>query len=200
MPIYEYYCPDNHRIYQFFAKTLAQGRSIPQCPDNPAYRMRKMLSSFAITGAQRKSKEGKGTSDLGNDTQGAALPGTDDSLDNPRMEAAMGEMEKEMSSIDENDPRSMGRMMRRMSELTGEKMEGEMEEVVRKLEEGMDPDKLEDQLGGAFGDEGPGDDDPYGMGGEPPGGTTTKDPKEPRHRYKIRRGAPTRDPKLYDYE
>ena len=27
MPIYEYYCPDNHTIYQFFAKTLAQGQN-----------------------------------------------------------------------------------------------------------------------------------------------------------------------------
>ena len=24
MPIYEYYCPDNHTIYQFYAKTLAE--------------------------------------------------------------------------------------------------------------------------------------------------------------------------------
>ncbi len=39
MPIYEYYCPDNNRIYQFFAKTLAQGQTTPKCPDNPAFRM-----------------------------------------------------------------------------------------------------------------------------------------------------------------
>ena len=25
MPIYEYYCPDNHTIYQFYAKSIAQG-------------------------------------------------------------------------------------------------------------------------------------------------------------------------------
>ncbi len=30
MPIYEYYCPDNHTIYQFYAKTLAQGQSMPK--------------------------------------------------------------------------------------------------------------------------------------------------------------------------
>jgi hypothetical protein len=110
------------------------------------------------------------------------------------MEAAMGAMEKEFSSVDENDPRAMARMMRRMSELTGEKIDGEMEEVVRKLEEGADPDSLEDQLGGGEGGEG---DDPYGegMGGEqgPP-----PDPKEPRHRFRARRPL-RRDPKLYDY-
>ena len=39
------------------------------------------------------------------------------------MEAAMSAMEGEFSNVDENDPRAMGRMMRRMSELTGEKLD-----------------------------------------------------------------------------
>ena len=117
----------------------------------------------------------------------------------------MGAMEKEFSSVDENDPKAMARMMRRMSDLTGEKIDGEMEEVVRKLEEGADPDSLEEQLGG--GDEpGGGMDDPYGDGmgmgpGMGPGaGGPAPDPKEPKHRFKVRRTAPRRDPGLYDYE
>ena len=40
------------------------------------------------------------------------------------MESAMNAMEKEFSSVDENDPKAMARMMRRMSELTGEKIDG----------------------------------------------------------------------------
>ena len=51
----------------------------------------------------------------------------------------MGAMEKEFSGVDENDPKAMARMMRKMSEITGEKMDGQFEEVVRKLEEGADP-------------------------------------------------------------
>ena len=39
MPLYEYYCPDNNKIYQFYAKTIAQGATIPKCPDNPKFRM-----------------------------------------------------------------------------------------------------------------------------------------------------------------
>jgi hypothetical protein len=187
MPIYEYYCPDNHTIYQFYAKTLAQGQSVPRCPDHPQYRMRKLVSAFAVTKGGRKDETA--------DTKPAAAPSGDPAED-ARMEAAMGAMEKEFSSVDENDPRAMGRMMRRMAELTGEKIDGEMEEVVRKLEEGADPESLEDDLGG----EAPGgmEEDPYGagMGGEAP---QPKDPKEPRHRFKARRVAPRRDPKLYDY-
>jgi hypothetical protein len=112
----------------------------------------------------------------------------------------MGEMEKEFATIDENDPKAMARMMRRMSELTGEKIDGQFEEVVRKLEEGADPDSLEDQLGP---DEQGGEGDPYGggMGMDPdmPGAKGEADPKEPRHRFRVRRAAPRRDPKLYDY-
>ena len=184
MPIYEYYCPDNNRIYQFFAKTLAQGDTVPNCPDDPAFRMVKMVSGFAIGGATKKSAGGEGGAAgdaSGSDGEPGATPGGAD-VDDPRMEAAFSQLEREMESIDENDPRAMGRMMRRMSELTGEKLDGEMEEMVRKLEEGTDPEKLEEQFGD-LGEGGAGDDDPMGgMGGF--GGS---------------RGAPSRDPHLYDY-
>jgi hypothetical protein len=187
MPIYEYYCPDNHTVYQFYAKTLAQGQTIPKCPQNPKFKMQKMLSSFAVTSGGKLS-----------DAPPAAADSVGEGPDDARMEAAMGEMEREFSNVDENDPRAMARMMRRMSDLTGEKIDGEMEEVVRKLEEGTDPEELEEQLGGG---EMPGEEDPYGMGGggEGPGGPQA-DPKEPKHRFRVRRAAPARDPKLYDYE
>lgn len=183
MPIYEYYCPQNHTIYQFFAKSLAQGRTTPRCPDNPDYTMTKIVSTFAIT------RGGKGEENAADPVAG----GTAD--DDPKMEAAMAAMEREFSSVDENDPRAMARMMRRMAELTGEKIDGEMEEVVRKLEEGADPESLEDQLGG----DAPGDmDDPYGEAPAP--GAPPSDPKERRHRWRALARPPRRDPKLYDYE
>jgi hypothetical protein len=186
MPIYEYYCPENHTIYQFYAKTLAQGGRTPKCPDNPKFQMRKIVSGFAITsGAKTGEAEPTGAS-------------ATDAPEDARMDAAMGAMEKEFAGVDENDPRAMARMMRKMSELTGEKIDGEMEEIVRKLEEGVDPESLESQLGGgdeAGGDEGYGDE--MGMG---PGGEKGADPKEAKHRFKVRRTAPRKDPKLYDYE
>jgi predicted nucleic acid-binding Zn ribbon protein len=191
MPIYEYYCSDNNKIYQFFAKTLAQGKTIPKCPDNPAFGMEKLVSAFAVTGA-RKTESAGGSPTEG--AEGGEPPPGDDASDDPRLEAAMGAMEGEFANVDENDPRAMGRMMRRMAELTGEKIEGEMEEVVRKLEEGADPDSLEDQLGGG---DAPGADDP---GAEGPPGEPSAAPKEPRRRFRTRRGPPVRDPKLYDYE
>ena len=191
MPIYEYYCPDNHKIYSFFAKTLAQGRTTPTCPDNPSYRMVKIMSSFAVTG--RTGKTGERIPDTG---KGGIGPGGDPAGD-ARMEAALSAMEGEFANVDENDPRAMGRMMRRMSELSGEKLDGEMEEVVRKLEEGADPDQLEEQLGGPG--EGGDPENPYGAEGDA-GVKPPADPKEARSRLRARRGPPLRDPKLYDYE
>ena len=42
MPIYEFYCPDNHRIYSFLARSLALAGRIPRCPENPDYRLVKV--------------------------------------------------------------------------------------------------------------------------------------------------------------
>jgi hypothetical protein len=173
MPIYEFYCPDNNRIYQFYARTLAQGQGVPACPDNPKFRMQKLLSAFAVGGGA-----GKGEGDAGGDAAAGAPS-------DARMEAAMGAMEREFSSVDENDPKAMGRMMRRMAEITGERIDGDMEEVVRKLEEGADPDSLEEQLG-AEGPEGT---------GEPAGDGAPAAHSRPR----ARKAVPTRDPRLYDY-
>ena len=183
MPIYEYYCPDNHRIYQFYAKTLAQGRTTPKCPDNRAYRMTKILSPFAVTKGVKEAGPGEAANPSG--------PGADpaDAAEDARAEAAMASMEKEFGNMDENDPKAMARMMRRMSELSGEKIDGDMEEVVRKLEEGADPESLEEQFGGP---------EAGGEGGEPTGPGPAA--KEARHRFRARRGPPGRDPKLYDYD
>jgi hypothetical protein len=101
------------------------------------------------------------------------------------MEAAMGAMEREFGGVDENDPRAMGRMMRRIADLSGEKIGGEMEEVVRKLEEGADPESLEEQLGAG---------EP-GEGGE----AAQPGPRDAARRPRPRRGAPARDPRLYDF-
>jgi hypothetical protein len=186
MPIYEYYSPDNNRIYQFYAKTLAQGKTVPKCPDNPGYRMVKILSTFSVVGGRTEARAPAGTDPAGT--------GPGDGPDDPRMEAAMSAMEGEFANVDENDPRAMGRMMRRMAELTGEKMDGEVEEVVRKLEEGADPESL----GDPFGPEGPeGDGDPLGGGLDAtPAPTGVDAPAKPR----LRRIPPVRDPRLYDYE
>jgi len=56
--------------------------------------------------------------------------------------------------LDENDPRSMARMMRKMGQELGEDMPAEFGEVVDRLEAGENPEEIEStmpELGGAGG-------------------------------------------------
>ena len=64
MPIYEYFCPNNRRIYSFFARSLRYADKVPRCPDNPKWKMEKMLSGFAITGRAREESASPGGDDL----------------------------------------------------------------------------------------------------------------------------------------
>jgi hypothetical protein len=177
MPIYEFYCPDNHKIYSFFARSLAYVGKIPRCPDNPKLRMERMISRFAVTGRAKEKLE----TPLGPDA------------DDPRMEAAMAEMEREFGGMDsENpDPRQMARMMRKMTSMMGEKVPGAMEEMLRRMETGEDPEKLEEEYGDALDEF----DQMAEKGAEAEGGEEAKALKA---RLRGLRRRPTRDPALYE--
>ncbi len=170
MPIYEFFCPDNQRIYSFFARSLRYADKAPRCPDNPRWKMEKMVSAFAITGRAREDAPG--------------LP--EDGLDDAKMEAAMESMEREFGGLAENDnpdPRALAAMMRRMGEITGQKMPSQMDEVIARLEKGEDPEKLEEEYGDVFEKM-----DEMAGGGEGPEGRA-KRRKKPRI---------TRDPTLHE--
>jgi len=117
MPILEFYSPDTHKIYTFLARNSEQAQKVPKCPDGLEYKMEKMVSTFAVL----KRSE------------------TDDASDEPGLEAAMGEVEQLIGGIDENnpDPKKLGYALRKMSEISGQPLGGNMEEMVRKLEEGV---------------------------------------------------------------
>jgi hypothetical protein len=86
----------------------------------------------------------------------------------------------EMSNIDENDPRALGRFMRKMAAESGEDMGPEFDEVVGRLEKGEDPERIEKDMGDLFGDENAGMgsmsdyDDPYGAPPEDPSAKADK--------------------------
>lgn len=60
--------------------------------------------------------------------------------------------------VDENDPRSLGRMMRKMGEELGEDLGEEFREVVERLESGEDPESIEESIPGLGDGGGSGDD------------------------------------------
>lgn len=74
------------------------------------------------------------------------------------MQAEMMRFANEMEHLDENDPKAMAMAVRKMTELAGEPVTPAMEEMIRRLESGEDPEKIEEDLGdeleGEMGDEG----------------------------------------------
>ncbi len=58
-----------------------------------------------------------------------------------------------LGGLDENDPKSLARWMRKMSEDTGEELGPEFDEVVGRLESGEDPEAIEKSMPD-FGDTG----------------------------------------------
>lgn len=177
MPIYEFYSPETNTVYAFFARSVIDPETVPRCPGNPDSPMERVVSNFAVIG---KAREPSGT-------------GPDDDLDDPRMEAAMAEMESELAGMDEDnpDPRKMGQLMRRMSELTGEKLPPAMEEMVGRLEAGEDPDKLEEEYGDLE------DLEDFGSGGDEEGGPEAAAVERRKALLRRMRG-PRRDPQLYE--
>ncbi len=51
-----------------------------------------------------------------------------------------------LSDLDENDPRSLGRWMRKMSQEMGEDLGPEFNEVIGRLEAGEDPEEIEKSM------------------------------------------------------
>jgi putative FmdB family regulatory protein len=61
-----------------------------------------------------------------------------------------------LAGLDEEDPRTLGRFMRKMSNEMGEEMGDEFNEVVERLEKGESPESIEESipdLGSDFGDD-----------------------------------------------
>lgn len=148
MPIYEYLCPACRRIFNFLSASC-HPKQLPACPRCGGTQLRKQLSRFAVGGATRKAKGGRAETSAGGD---AAAPPED-----PRLELAMERLMSDAEGIDENNPRQLGCLMRRMGDLTGEPFDPGMECAIRRLEAGEDPEKIEADMGevlGAAGDEG----------------------------------------------
>ena len=162
MPIYEYLCPHCNRVYSFLAKSVTEAKT-PTCPKCGATDLKKMMSRFAVTGVTRKSRQAAAEKSAGEAGGPGGGNGGPDPLDDPRVEREMMKLLDAAENIDENDPRQLGRLMRKMTEITGEKLEPEMEEAVRRLEAGEDPDKIEEDLGDVLGEGEEG-----GMGGGGP--------------------------------
>jgi putative FmdB family regulatory protein len=143
MPIYEFACPKCRRIFSFLSKSVNPGR-LPVCPKCGNKKMSKQVSRFAMS---RKLKEPAEKTEP--ETGEPPMPDFDD----PRMARAMAEMERDMEHLDENNPKHMAHMMRKMKSLMPPgTMPKEMDIAIKRLEAGEDPEKIEADMGDVLGD------------------------------------------------
>lgn len=130
MPIYEYRCANCKRRVNIFFRTLSAAQT--EMPHCPNCASTN-LSRLVSRFATVKSEEARM-----------------DAMADP---SAMGD-------IDENDPKSMARFMKKMSSEMGEEMGPEFDEMVGRLESGESPEEIEKSMPemGGMGEDG-------GMGG-----------------------------------
>lgn len=136
MPVYEFYCPDCHAIFNFLSRRVVTDRT-PCCPRCGRGDLSRKVSRFALS-KNRPEREGDD-----------GMP----DIDEARLEKAMMGLASEMDGLDENDPRQLARFMKKFAESTGMNLDGSMGEAIRRLEEGADPESLEEELGDLFDDD-----------------------------------------------
>lgn len=117
MPIYEYRCADcQKKVSVFFRSFSTVAQEQARCPICHGTHLTKMVSKVRVI-------------------RGATSAGSDDGFDDSMLD-----------DLNENDPRSLGRMMRRMADETGEDMGPEFGEVISRLEKGEDPEAIEKSM------------------------------------------------------
>ena len=135
MPIYEYYCYDCTKRVNVFFRTMSEASdAAAACPTCSGRHLRRLVSRVRML----RSEES-------------------------RMES-MADDASLMSGLESEDPRALAGFMHRMSDEMGEPLDGEMSEVMDRLEAGEDPESIEQSMPDMGGDDGEG---MMGMDGMP---------------------------------
>lgn len=163
MPIYEFYCPDCNTIFNFFSKTINTTKR-PTCPQCRKRELDRRMSAFAVTGRAAEAGDGED------------LP-----FDEGKMEKAMQMMASEAERINEDDPRQAANLMRKLTDMTGMELGAGMQEALRRMERGEDPETVEAEMGDLLESE-----DPFVL------------PEKRGRGRAAARQAPHRDETLYD--
>ena len=131
MPIYEFYCHKCNTVYNFFSKSVNTEKT-PYCPTCKRIKLKRQMSIFAkISGDRTEGGE-----------EDAMPP-----IDEAKMEKAMAMLAGEADKLNEDDPRQAANLMRKLSDATGMSLGPAMEEALRRMERGEDPEAIEAEMG-----------------------------------------------------
>lgn len=138
MPIYEFACPKCCRVFSFLARRVNPSQS-PRCPKCGNPRLVRELSQFAMIRGVAESNDAPDV--------GEQMPGMP-ALDDAKTMRAMSEIEQGMDQMDENNPRHLAMLLRKMKDVMPQgSVPKDFEVAIRRLEAGEDPDKIEADMG-----------------------------------------------------
>jgi len=143
-------------IFNFLSKRVDPEKT-PTCPKCGNKKMARQVSRFV-------SPRGVSEPAAKSEAEGDDMPMPN--FDDPKVMRVMSEMERDMEHLDENNPKHMAYMMRKMKDIMPSNvMPKEMDVAIKRLEKGEDPEKIEEDMGDAFKDFMGGPEEEDGMGG-----------------------------------
>ena len=134
MPIYEFYCPDCHMLFNFHSARIETGKR-PDCPKCGRPELERKMSLFAVVrGVEEESQP---------------------DLDEAAVERAVSALAGQEGAFDSDDPRRAARAMREFYRAGGMDLGPGAEEYIRRLESGQDPEEVDREVGHLLDEEDP---------------------------------------------
>lgn len=130
MPIYEFYCHKCNTMFSFFSRAV-DTEKVPTCPLCKKVRLKRQMSIFAKVSGKRDEE----------------TPSDMPDIDESRLEKAMAAIAGDAERLNEDDPRQAAQLMRKLSDAAGISLGQRMEEAIRRMEKGEDPDRIEEEMG-----------------------------------------------------
>ncbi|MEW6419592.1 MAG: zinc ribbon domain-containing protein [Nitrospirota bacterium] len=135
MPIYEFYCAGCNTIFNFFSGRVNTEKR-PKCPKCDKGPLERVISRFAVLKGVKEHDD-------------MEMP----ELDETKLGKAMSLLEREAKNLNKDDPRQAAHLMRKLCDTTGLNLGSGMEEALRRMEAGEDPEKIEEEIGDILNEE-----------------------------------------------
>ena len=149
-------------LFNFYSRRINTDKQ-PLCPRCGRSKLTRQMSAFAVVRGLKEDGE-------------AGLP----DIDEGKLEQAMAALSGEAEHLNEDDPRQAAQLMRKLTQMTGLKLGSGMEEALRRMESGEDPEQIEAQLGDLLEGE-----DPFALEGQKSGSGRKRPPRKDETLYEL---------------
>jgi len=128
VPIYEFYCDDCNTIFNFFSSSVNTEKR-PMCPKCNKVTLERLMSRFSFLKGAKEQDD-------------VVMP----EMDEVKLQKAMSLLEREAKNLNEDDSKQAANLTRKLLDITGLDLGSGMEEALRRLEGGEDPEMIEKDM------------------------------------------------------